>query len=160
MWAVTLSVRYKVKVGKPLRHGMHGLQVCTYILLLTECLFFMKESRRLYQFHYVNWPDHDVPSSFDSILDMISLMRKYQEHEDVPICIHCRYRNIFSVERSMLKFCEIKFYFYISMMLYYILNFPSPVTVCLRVRPCELLESNPVSRLSKCYSETSPYSLM
>uniref|UniRef100_A0A8C9A577 Tyrosine-protein phosphatase non-receptor type 12 n=1 Tax=Prolemur simus TaxID=1328070 RepID=A0A8C9A577_PROSS len=47
------------------------------------------ESRRLYQFHYVNWPDHDVPSSFDSILDMISLMRKYQEHEDVPICIHC-----------------------------------------------------------------------
>ncbi|VFV34349.1 tyrosine-protein phosphatase [Lynx pardinus] len=45
--------------------------------------------RKLYQFHYVNWPDHDVPSSFDSILDMISLMRKYQEHEDVPICIHC-----------------------------------------------------------------------
>ncbi|RXM36681.1 Tyrosine-protein phosphatase non-receptor type 12 [Acipenser ruthenus] len=47
------------------------------------------ESRRIYQFHYVNWPDHDVPSSFDSILDMISLMREYQEHEDVPICVHC-----------------------------------------------------------------------
>ncbi|XP_072922716.1 tyrosine-protein phosphatase non-receptor type 12-like isoform X2 [Hemitrygon akajei] len=50
---------------------------------------FQNESRRIYQFHYVNWPDHDVPSSFDSILDMISLMREYQEHEDVPICIHC-----------------------------------------------------------------------
>ncbi|XP_038667463.1 tyrosine-protein phosphatase non-receptor type 12-like isoform X3 [Scyliorhinus canicula] len=50
---------------------------------------FQNESRRIYQFHYINWPDHDVPSSFDSILDMISLMREYQEHEDVPICIHC-----------------------------------------------------------------------
>ncbi|XP_067861076.1 tyrosine-protein phosphatase non-receptor type 12-like isoform X2 [Heptranchias perlo] len=50
---------------------------------------FKNESRRIYQFHYINWPDHDVPSSFDSILDMISLMREYQEHEDVPICIHC-----------------------------------------------------------------------
>nr|XP_020042909.1 tyrosine-protein phosphatase non-receptor type 12 [Castor canadensis] len=60
-----------------------------YYLFRKMVLVFMKESRRLYQFHYVNWPDHDVPSSFDSILDMISLMRKYQEHEDVPICIHC-----------------------------------------------------------------------
>ncbi|XP_007889094.1 tyrosine-protein phosphatase non-receptor type 12 isoform X1 [Callorhinchus milii] len=50
---------------------------------------FQNESRRLYQFHYINWPDHDVPSSFDSILDMISLMREYQDHEKVPICIHC-----------------------------------------------------------------------
>ncbi|XP_072003333.1 tyrosine-protein phosphatase non-receptor type 12 [Engystomops pustulosus] len=50
---------------------------------------FQNESRRYTQFHYVNWPDHDVPSSFDSILDMISLMRDYQAHEDVPICIHC-----------------------------------------------------------------------
>ncbi|XP_075064829.1 tyrosine-protein phosphatase non-receptor type 12 [Mixophyes fleayi] len=50
---------------------------------------FQNESRRIHQFHYVNWPDHDVPSSFDSILDMISLMRDYQAHEEVPICIHC-----------------------------------------------------------------------
>lgn len=50
---------------------------------------FQNDSRRIHQFHYVNWPDHDVPSSFDSILDMIGLMRDYQAHEDVPICIHC-----------------------------------------------------------------------
>ncbi|XP_051976284.1 tyrosine-protein phosphatase non-receptor type 12 [Xyrauchen texanus] len=50
---------------------------------------FDHESRRVTQFHYVNWPDHDVPSSFDSILDMIALMREYQEHHDVPICVHC-----------------------------------------------------------------------
>ncbi|XP_053575144.1 tyrosine-protein phosphatase non-receptor type 12 [Bombina bombina] len=54
--------------------------------LLLEC---QNESRRIHQFHYINWPDHDVPSSFDSILDMINLMRDYQSHEDVPICIHC-----------------------------------------------------------------------
>uniref|UniRef100_A0A8I3WII0 Tyrosine-protein phosphatase non-receptor type 12 n=1 Tax=Callithrix jacchus TaxID=9483 RepID=A0A8I3WII0_CALJA len=61
------------------------------VIIVMACREFEmgRESRRLYQFHYVNWPDHDVPSSFDSILDMISLMRKYQEHEDVPICIHC-----------------------------------------------------------------------
>uniref|UniRef100_A0AAY4EJ64 protein-tyrosine-phosphatase n=1 Tax=Denticeps clupeoides TaxID=299321 RepID=A0AAY4EJ64_9TELE len=47
------------------------------------------ETRRITQFHYINWPDHDVPSSFDSILDMIGLMREYQEHDNVPICVHC-----------------------------------------------------------------------
>lgn len=55
----------------------------------TLLLEFQNESRRIQQFHYMNWPDHDVPTSFDSILDMISLMRDYQAHEDVPICIHC-----------------------------------------------------------------------
>ncbi|XP_053321451.1 tyrosine-protein phosphatase non-receptor type 12 [Spea bombifrons] len=50
---------------------------------------FQNETRRIHQFHYMNWPDHDVPTSFDSILDMISLMRDYQAHDDVPICIHC-----------------------------------------------------------------------
>ncbi|XP_073407503.1 tyrosine-protein phosphatase non-receptor type 12 [Dendrobates tinctorius] len=50
---------------------------------------FQNETRRILQFHYVNWPDHDVPSSFDSILDMISLMRDYQAHDEVPLCIHC-----------------------------------------------------------------------
>lgn len=50
---------------------------------------FENETRRITQFHYINWPDHDVPSSFDSILDMIALMREYQEHDDVPICVHC-----------------------------------------------------------------------
>ncbi|KAM3832436.1 tyrosine-protein phosphatase non-receptor type 12 isoform 1-T1 [Vipera latastei] len=64
-------------------------QVRTDYYIRTLLIEYQNESRRVYQFHYVNWPDHDVPSSFDSILDMISLMREYQEHEDVPICIHC-----------------------------------------------------------------------
>nr|AAR03705.1 protein tyrosine phosphatase PTP-PEST [Xenopus laevis] len=55
----------------------------------TLLLEFQNETHTIHQFHYVNWPDHDVPSSFDSILDMIGLMRHYQAHDDVPLCIHC-----------------------------------------------------------------------
>ncbi|XP_036616196.1 tyrosine-protein phosphatase non-receptor type 12 isoform X2 [Trichosurus vulpecula] len=73
----------------PFQISCEAEQARTDYYIRTLLLEFQNESRRLYQFHYVNWPDHDVPSSFDSILDMISLMREYQEHEDVPICIHC-----------------------------------------------------------------------
>ncbi|OXB61678.1 hypothetical protein ASZ78_016154 [Callipepla squamata] len=69
--------------------GREAEQARTDYFIRTLLLEFQNETRSVYQFHYVNWPDHDVPSSFDSILDMISLMREYQEHEDVPICIHC-----------------------------------------------------------------------
>ncbi|XP_044279316.1 tyrosine-protein phosphatase non-receptor type 12 [Varanus komodoensis] len=73
----------------PFHISCEAEQVRTDYYIRTLLFEFQNETRRVYQFHYVNWPDHDVPSSFDSILDMISLMREYQEHEDVPICIHC-----------------------------------------------------------------------
>ncbi|XP_074873288.1 tyrosine-protein phosphatase non-receptor type 12 isoform X2 [Carettochelys insculpta] len=73
----------------PFHISCEAEQARTDYYIRTLSLEFQNENRRVYQFHYVNWPDHDVPSSFDSILDMISLMREYQEHEDVPICIHC-----------------------------------------------------------------------
>ncbi|XP_016284580.1 tyrosine-protein phosphatase non-receptor type 22 isoform X2 [Monodelphis domestica] len=47
------------------------------------------ETRTIYQFHYKNWPDHDVPSSLDPILELIWEVRCYQEDDSVPICIHC-----------------------------------------------------------------------
>ncbi|KAJ8372662.1 hypothetical protein AAFF_G00280340 [Aldrovandia affinis] len=46
-------------------------------------------SRTLRQLHYVNWPDHGVPDTIPPILELLQEMRSYQEHEDVPICIHC-----------------------------------------------------------------------
>ncbi|XP_063073584.1 tyrosine-protein phosphatase non-receptor type 12 [Engraulis encrasicolus] len=61
-----------------------------YIRCLT--VEYENESRRIAQFHYINWPDHDVPSSFDSILDMIGLMREEHQqhtHTQTPICVHC-----------------------------------------------------------------------
>ncbi|XP_063481803.1 tyrosine-protein phosphatase non-receptor type 22 isoform X2 [Symphalangus syndactylus] len=45
-------------------------------------------------FHYKNWPDHDVPSSIDPILELVWDVRCYQEDDSVPICIHCRYTCI------------------------------------------------------------------
>ncbi|XP_058916588.1 tyrosine-protein phosphatase non-receptor type 22 isoform X2 [Kogia breviceps] len=50
---------------------------------------FNSETRTIYQFHYKNWPDHDVPSSVDPILELIWDVRCYQEDNSVPICIHC-----------------------------------------------------------------------
>ncbi|KAM6924353.1 tyrosine-protein phosphatase non-receptor type 22 [Xenentodon cancila] len=41
------------------------------------------------QLHYVNWPDHGVPESIPPILEMLHEMRCYQDHDDIPICIHC-----------------------------------------------------------------------
>ncbi|XP_051516015.1 tyrosine-protein phosphatase non-receptor type 22-like isoform X1 [Myxocyprinus asiaticus] len=50
---------------------------------------FKKETRTLKQLHYVNWPDHGVPDSIPAILQLLQDMRIYQDHEDLPICIHC-----------------------------------------------------------------------
>ncbi|XP_063481820.1 tyrosine-protein phosphatase non-receptor type 22 isoform X18 [Symphalangus syndactylus] len=55
---------------------------------------FNSETRTIYQFHYKNWPDHDVPSSIDPILELVWDVRCYQEDDSVPICIHCRYTCI------------------------------------------------------------------
>ncbi|KAM7082538.1 tyrosine-protein phosphatase non-receptor type 22 [Ciconia maguari] len=48
-----------------------------------------EEIRTVHQFHYKNWPDHDVPSSIDPILELIGEIRRYQPDDSVPICIHC-----------------------------------------------------------------------
>ncbi|XP_018425305.1 PREDICTED: tyrosine-protein phosphatase non-receptor type 22 [Nanorana parkeri] len=45
--------------------------------------------RIVHQFHYKNWPDHDVPSSCDHILGMIEDIRALQRDDNPPICVHC-----------------------------------------------------------------------
>uniref|UniRef100_UPI00398EA916 tyrosine-protein phosphatase non-receptor type 22-like isoform X2 n=1 Tax=Pristiophorus japonicus TaxID=55135 RepID=UPI00398EA916 len=50
---------------------------------------FQNICRTVYQLHYVNWPDHDIPSSLDPILEMIKDMRHYQPDDNIPICVHC-----------------------------------------------------------------------
>ncbi|KAL8179167.1 UNVERIFIED_CONTAM: hypothetical protein K2H54_061132 [Gekko kuhli] len=47
------------------------------------------EIRTVYHFHYKNWPDHDVPSSIDPILQLIWEIHSYQANSDAPICVHC-----------------------------------------------------------------------
>ncbi|XP_072528639.1 tyrosine-protein phosphatase non-receptor type 12 isoform X2 [Salminus brasiliensis] len=73
----------------PFRISCESEQPRTDYFIRSLTVEFENETRRITQFHYINWPDHDVPSSFDSILDMIALMREYQEHDDVPMCVHC-----------------------------------------------------------------------
>ncbi|XP_042740245.1 tyrosine-protein phosphatase non-receptor type 22 isoform X1 [Lagopus leucura] len=46
-------------------------------------------ARTIHQFHYQNWPDHDIPSSIDPILELIGEVRCYQPDDSIPICIHC-----------------------------------------------------------------------
>ncbi|NWZ22668.1 PTN22 phosphatase, partial [Asarcornis scutulata] len=48
-----------------------------------------EEIRTVHQFHYQNWPDHDVPSSINPILELICEVRCYQPDDSIPICIHC-----------------------------------------------------------------------
>ncbi|CAM9888971.1 unnamed protein product [Bubo scandiacus] len=48
-----------------------------------------EEIRTVHQFHYKNWPDHDVPLSIDPILELIGEIRCYQPDDSIPICIHC-----------------------------------------------------------------------
>ncbi|XP_072886650.1 tyrosine-protein phosphatase non-receptor type 22-like isoform X1 [Hemitrygon akajei] len=58
-------------------------------IIRTLQVHFQDINRTIYQLHYVNWPDHDIPSSVDPILELIVDMRKIQPHDDVPICVHC-----------------------------------------------------------------------
>uniref|UniRef100_W5MYS0 protein-tyrosine-phosphatase n=1 Tax=Lepisosteus oculatus TaxID=7918 RepID=W5MYS0_LEPOC len=59
-----------------------------YITRVLNVTFF-KECHTIQQLHYVNWPDHGVPTSIPPILEMLWEMRSYQDHDDVPICVHC-----------------------------------------------------------------------
>ncbi|KAM5293816.1 tyrosine-protein phosphatase non-receptor type 22 [Glossophaga mutica] len=61
----------------------------SHYIIRTLKVKFNSETRTLYQFHYRNWPDHDVPSSIDPILELIWDVRCYQEDDSAPICIHC-----------------------------------------------------------------------
>ncbi|XP_069801813.1 tyrosine-protein phosphatase non-receptor type 22 isoform X2 [Dendropsophus ebraccatus] len=47
------------------------------------------EIRIVHQIHYKNWPDHDVPSSVEHILQMIKDIRLLQRDDSPPLCIHC-----------------------------------------------------------------------
>lgn len=49
------------------------------------------KSRVLTQFHYTGWPDHDIPTDFDVVLEMIAQMRKIRSSDPrkAPMVVHC-----------------------------------------------------------------------
>ncbi|KAM7170011.1 tyrosine-protein phosphatase non-receptor type 22 isoform 2-T2 [Macrochelys suwanniensis] len=87
--------RYWVEVGdSPLQCGPFTItceleEKKTEYVIRTLKVTLNKVIRTIYQFHYKNWPDHDVPSSINPILELIWEMRCYQADDNIPICIHC-----------------------------------------------------------------------
>ncbi|CAH2220240.1 tyrosine- phosphatase non-receptor type 22 isoform X1 [Pelobates cultripes] len=87
--------RYWVEVGSEmLKFGPFSIQCSddkkkTDYVIRTLLVTFQKEIRIVYQFHYKNWPDHDVPSSVEHILDLMTEIRLIQQDDSPPICIHC-----------------------------------------------------------------------
>uniref|UniRef100_A0A8C2U2Y7 protein-tyrosine-phosphatase n=1 Tax=Coturnix japonica TaxID=93934 RepID=A0A8C2U2Y7_COTJA len=77
--------RYWAEVGDPsLQCGPFSITCCpASTSLLPQAV------RTIHQFHYQNWPDHDIPSSIDPILELIGEVRCYQPDDSIPICIHC-----------------------------------------------------------------------
>uniref|UniRef100_A0A8C5LZP4 protein-tyrosine-phosphatase n=1 Tax=Leptobrachium leishanense TaxID=445787 RepID=A0A8C5LZP4_9ANUR len=87
--------RYWVEVGSEgLKCGPFSVQCSdeekkTDYVIRNLLVTYENEIRVVHQFHYKNWPDHDVPSSVDHILDLINDIRLVQEDDSPPICIHC-----------------------------------------------------------------------
>ena len=47
------------------------------------------EVKSVTQYHYTSWPDHGVPKSTESLLQLIEFVRNaYQPHKG-PILVHC-----------------------------------------------------------------------
>ncbi|XP_068015532.1 tyrosine-protein phosphatase non-receptor type 22 isoform X1 [Melanerpes formicivorus] len=87
--------RYWAEVAKPaLRRGPFSIaceaeeQRNEYVIRTLKVTL-NEETRTVHQFHYRNWPDHDIPSSIDPILELTSEIRCYQPDDNVPLCIHC-----------------------------------------------------------------------
>ncbi|KFO82673.1 Tyrosine-protein phosphatase non-receptor type 22 [Cuculus canorus] len=87
--------RYWAEVGgSPLQCGPFSVaceaeEMKTEFVIRTLKVTLNEEIRTVHQFHYRNWPDHDIPSSIDPILELVSEIRCYQLDDSIPICVHC-----------------------------------------------------------------------
>lgn len=56
-------------------------------------LQFNGEQRRIYQFHYISWPDHGVPQETKALLDILESVDNLttQNLTVSPIVVHCRF---------------------------------------------------------------------
>ena len=62
--------------------------VC-YVLREMEITGPDSSSYKLTQFHYVAWPDHDVPQLFIELLDFIQMIKKHHIRDRTPLLVHC-----------------------------------------------------------------------
>lgn len=50
------------------------------------------KSKSVYQFHFMEWPDHGIPSTAESILNLVLDVQSYQKQSgksNSPIVVHC-----------------------------------------------------------------------
>ncbi|NWZ68893.1 PTN22 phosphatase, partial [Acrocephalus arundinaceus] len=87
--------RYWVEVdGSPLHCGPFSItceaeEKRNEYVIRTLKVTLNEATRTIYHFHYKNWPDHQVPSSIEPILQLVRDIRCYQPDDRVPVCIHC-----------------------------------------------------------------------
>jgi len=51
--------------------------------------------RRVYQFHYTEWPDHGEPAGVEPLIDLVEMIKQCQGRDVQPIVVHCRYLHIY-----------------------------------------------------------------
>ena len=60
-----------------------------YVLREMEITGPDSSSYKLTQFHYMAWPDHDVPQLFMELLEFTQMIKKYHMRERTPLLVHC-----------------------------------------------------------------------
>ncbi|XP_023847640.2 tyrosine-protein phosphatase non-receptor type 18-like [Salvelinus sp. IW2-2015] len=59
------------------------------VVFRTLTVRYHEETRKISQFQYTAWPDHDVPYTVYGILGMMDMARKDQGNNTSPVLIHC-----------------------------------------------------------------------
>eukprot|EP00111_Clytia_hemisphaerica_P023294 TCONS_00068552-protein len=63
--------------------------VAKNVILRELCATRKGTKRKLYQLHYMDWPDHGAPETFEVILHLLKIARKIQPNDENPLLVHC-----------------------------------------------------------------------
>ena len=56
-----------------------------------ELLLYLSDNRniKVTQFHYLAWPDHDVPQLFNNLLEFTETVKLHRRRDRAPLLVHC-----------------------------------------------------------------------
>ncbi len=69
------------------------LCIMIYVLTVWRSVLFKittSEIRELRQFHFISWPDMNVPEC-PALINFMNIVNSYESNDDAPPIIHCRY---------------------------------------------------------------------
>lgn len=60
-------------------------------MMLRDLVITKKNSktRNVSQLHFMDWPDHGAPETYETILHLLKLARNKQPNDDAPLLVHC-----------------------------------------------------------------------